>query len=162
MSSDADREAIEALKFRYVRFLDTKQWDDLALLLTEDAQASYGGGAYVRSGREAIIEFLTTNMGSPSLHSSHRVGQPEISVSGESATGRWALNDTVIDESAGVFIAGAAFYEDTYVRVGGAWLIARTGYRRLFEYLVPLSEWGSFSLTASWWGTDGRSSLPAR
>lgn len=156
----ADEHAIADLKYRYVRHLDTKQWDELSALLTEDATASYGGGAYLCDGREGILDFLVTNMGSETLHSSHRVGQPEISVSGDSATGRWALTDTVLDTTLGVFVSGAAFYEDTYVRQEGHWLIASTGYRRLYEYLVPISAMADFSLTASWWATDGRSTLP--
>ncbi|MCZ7628500.1 MAG: nuclear transport factor 2 family protein [Microthrixaceae bacterium] len=59
-----------------------------------------------------------------------------------------------------MFISGAAFYEDTYLREDGRWLIASTGYRRLYEYLVPISAMPDFSLTASWWSTDGRSTLP--
>lgn len=155
-----DEAAIAELKYRYVRYLDTKQWDALRDLLTEDATASYGGGAYVCDGREEMIDFLVTNMGSETMHSSHRVGQPEIEVSGDSATGRWALSDTVLDVTLGVLISGAAYYEDTYVRRGDRWLIASTGYRRLYEYLIPTSSMADFSLTASWWGTDGRSMLP--
>ncbi len=84
-----DREAICDLKYRYVRYLDTKAWDDLAALLVEDATASYGGGAYQRTGRAAIMEFLVTNMGSEGMHSAHRVGQPEIVIDGD--TGNRAL-----------------------------------------------------------------------
>lgn len=156
----SDERAIAQLKYRYVRSLDTKDWDELVSLLTEDATASYGGGAYQRRGRDAIMEFLTTNMGSETLHTAHRVGQPEISVTGDTAEGRWALTDTVIDMSLGIFISGAAFYEDTYVREDDAWLISSTGYRRLYEYLVPIAAMENFTLTASWWATDGRSELP--
>ena len=156
----SDELAIADLKYRYVRYLDTKQWEKLKDLLTDDATASYGGGAYVREGRDAILEFLVTNMDSESLHTSHRVSQPEISVSGDVATGRWALSDTVVDVTLGVFISGAAYYEDTYERTEAGWLIASTGYRRLFEYMVPTAAMADFSLTASWWGTDGRSTLP--
>lgn len=156
----SDEHAIADLKYRYVRYLDTKQWEELKDLLTEDATASYGGGACIREGRDAIMEFLVTNMDSETLHTSHRVGQPEITVSGDVATGRWALSDTVVDTTLGVFISGAAFYEDTYVRAEDGWLIASTGYRRLFEYMVPTAAMADFSLTASWWATDGRSTLP--
>jgi ketosteroid isomerase-like protein len=155
-----DEHSIAELKYRYVRYLDTKQWESLADLFTEDATASYGGGAYVYEGREAIMEFLVTNMSSETLHTAHRVGQPEITVSGTVATGRWALSDTVVDTTLGVFISGAAYYEDTYARTEDGWLIATTGYRRLYEYLVPTASMADFSLTASWWATDGRSMLP--
>ena len=156
-----DLSELEELKYRYVRFLDTKQWDALGRLFVEDASASYGGGAYRAEGRDEIMSFLVTNMGSESFHSSHTVGQPELIIDGDSATGTWALNDVVIDTELGVYISGAAFYEDTYVRREGEWLIATTGYRRSFEYLVPISDMEHFQLTASLWGTGGRSSLVA-
>lgn len=152
---------IEELKYCYVRCLDTKEWDTLASLFTEDASASYGGGAYIAEGRDQIMEFLVRNMGSESFHSSHTVGQPELVIDGDEATGRWSLNDVVVDTELGVFISGAAFYEDTYVRREDRWLIASTGYRRSFEYLVPISDMEHFSLTASLWGSGGRSSLVA-
>ena len=45
MSSVADVEAIEAVKrvkYRYLRALDTKHWDDFADTLTEDIVGDYG------------------------------------------------------------------------------------------------------------------------
>ena len=55
---------------------------------------------------------------------------------------------------------GAAFYEDVYTRVDGQWLIQHTGYRRSFQFTLPTTSIEGFALTASWWGTDGQSSLP--
>jgi hypothetical protein len=57
-------ELIRRLKHRYVRFMDTKQWDALALLWAEDATASWGGGAFSYEGRDAIMGFLTGRLGS--------------------------------------------------------------------------------------------------
>ena len=45
MSGMADAEAIEAIKqvkYRYLRALDTKHWDDFADTLTEDVVGDYG------------------------------------------------------------------------------------------------------------------------
>ena len=55
---------------------------------------------------------------------------------------------------------GAAFYDDSFRKVDGRWLIERTAYRRSFEAMVPTASVPGFQLTASWWATDGRSSLP--
>ena len=71
----------------------------------------------------------------------------------------WALEDWVIDTQWNLDIRGAAFYTDDYVKRDGKWLILRTAYKRVFEEIVPRSE--KAQLTASWWGTGGRSSLPA-
>lgn len=151
-------EAIRQLKYRYLRCLDQKLWDDIVGCFTEDAEASYGGGAYEFSGRDAIVSFLRESMGSEGFLSSHRCSHPEIALTGEdTAVGMWALDDTVVHMDFNVEIRGAAFYEDEYVKRDGEWRIRRTGYRRTFEELTPRSD--SARLTASWWATDGRSTL---
>ena len=150
-------EQIHQLKYRYVRFLDTKRWDDLVELFTPDATASYGGGATVLDGREAIMAFLVGAMADEDMLTSHKVHQPEISLDGpDAATGTWALDDVVILGSLGMTVRGASYYEDRYVKVDGAWRIAHTGYRRVYEEIEPRSP--DLKLTASWWAT-GRSSL---
>ena len=149
---------IQQLKYRYVRCIDTKAWDELGGLFTEDATASYGGGATTLDGRPAIMEFLTTSMASEAMLTSHKVHQPEITLTGPgSASGVWALDDVVIMDDLGLVVRGASFYDDRYVKVDDRWLIAHTGYRRVFEEIEPRSP--DVKLTASWWGTDGRSSL---
>jgi len=155
-------ELLKRLKYRYLRCLDLKMWDDLAECFTSDATASYGGGAYQFDGRDAIMEFLRTSMGSESMLTSHRCHHPEIDlVDADSATGTWALDDVVILSNFGLTIQGSAFYEDRYVRVDGRWLIAHTGYRRIYEEMYPRESVDGLRLTASWWGTDGRSELQA-
>lgn len=156
-----DIEEIKALKYAYMRCLDTKDWKGIADLFTPDARAAYSGGAYSAEGRDEIVGFLERNMGSETFHSSHRVTHPEIAVKGDTATGTWALDDTVIDVELGILIMGAAFYEDAYVRTDDGWRISVTGYRRSFEFLVPTSDMPNLALTASWWGTGGASTLPA-
>jgi hypothetical protein len=42
------------------------------------------------------------------------------------------------------------------VKQDGTWRIARTGYERLFEEVIPRTGW---RLTASLWETGGRSTL---
>jgi len=151
-------EQIHQLKYRYVRFIDQKRWDDLASLFVEDATASYGGGAVQLEGRPAIMEFLTVSMGDEDMLTSHKVHQPEISLVGpDEATGAWALDDIVILGSLGMTVRGSSFYDDRYVRVGGDWRIAHTGYKRVYEEIEPRGP--DLKLTASWWGTDGRSKL---
>jgi hypothetical protein len=151
-------EAIKRLKYRYVRCLDQKLWDELEGCFTPDATASYGGGAYEFDGRDAILAFLRDSMGSESFLSSHRVHHPEIDLTSPSnARGIWAFDDVVILTELGITIRGAAFYTDDYVKADGEWLIRSTGYKRTFEELQPRSD--DITLTASWWATGGRSSL---
>ena len=151
-------EAIKRLKYRYIRCLDQKLWDELEECLAPDATASYGGGAWSYEGRDAILQFIRDSMGSHKFLSSHRVGQAEIDLTGQdTARGTWALDDLVIHLEFGVDIRGAAFYEDTYVKVDGTWRIQSTGYKRSFEEVRPRPP--DVNLTASWWENDGRSSL---
>lgn len=152
-----DVHAIERLKYAYCRFLDTKQFEDLCSLMTEDVTVTYGGGAITLTGRQAVQDYLSKAMESPRMLTSHLVSHPEIDVDGDTATGRWALVDTVIVEDADIVIRGASLYEDRYVRTADGWRIQHTGYKRLFEEMGPRPQ--GTTTTASWYGTDGRSSL---
>jgi hypothetical protein len=153
-------EAIKRLKYRYLRCLDQKLWDELADCFTEDARSSYGGGRYAFEGRDAILEFLRKAMGAPSFLSSHRAHHPEIDETGPgTAIGVWALEDTVIETRAGITIRGAAFYTDEYVKVDGAWKIRFTGYQRTYEEVESRRDRPGLRLTASWFETGGRSEM---
>jgi hypothetical protein len=154
-------EAIKRVKYKYVRCLDQKLWDEIVDCFTEDAVSSYSGGKYHHEGRDAIVEFLVRSMGDETFLSSHRLHHPEIDlIDATHAVGVWALEDTVLVNAFGVMVRGAAFYTDEYAKVGGAWRITRTAYKRTFEEIEPLDRPGR-KLTASWWGTDGQSELPA-
>jgi hypothetical protein len=59
----------------------------------------------------------------------------------------------------GLMVRGAAYYTDDYVKVAGEWRIKHTGYARVYEELVPRPA--DVTLTAHYWDTGGRSSLPA-
>jgi SnoaL-like domain len=153
-------ELIKRLKYRYLRCLDQKLWDEMEGCFLPDATARYGGGLYELDGREAIMGFLRESMGANTMLSSHRCHHPEIDLTGpDSATGVWALEDTVVLTDVGVNVQGAAFYTDNYAKRDGSWLIAHTGYRRTYEELMPRSAIKGLRLTADWWATDGRSTL---
>jgi len=155
-----DIELIKRLKYRYIRCLDLKLFDEIGDCFIEDATASYGGGAYTYEGRDAILGFLRSSMSSTKMLTSHKVHQPEIELTGpDAATGVWALDDTVLLTDMGLSVRGAAYYTDEYVKVGDDWRIRHTGYKRVYEELAPRPA--DITLTASYWDTDGRSSLPA-
>lgn len=151
---------IERLKYAYLRCLDQKRWDEMATLLTPDVEATYSGGTNSFSGSEEVLAFLERTMGADTFHSAHHVHHPEIDLVGpDDALGRWSMEDTVIMLDFDLVVRGAGFYEDRYVRHEGHWLIAATGYRRLWEEMAPRASIEGLRLTASWWHTDGRSSL---
>jgi hypothetical protein len=153
-------EAIKRLKYKYMRCLDQKLWDEMAACFTADATAAYSGGKYSFQGRDAILDFLRRSMGADSFLSSHRVHHPEIELtSATSATGVWALEDVVIETQWQITIRGAAFYTDEYRKEGGVWRIRHTGYRRTYEEIQSRKDVPGLKLTASWWGTGGKSEL---
>lgn len=154
-------EAIKRVKYKYMRCLDQKRWDEIRECFTEDATAAYSGGKYGYEGRDAIVGFLEKSMGAESFLSCHRVSHPEIEIDGDAATGTWALEDTVIEEAWGITIRGAAFYEDRYVKTAEGWKIQHTGYLRTYEEIQPRANVEGLKLTAHWWKTGGQSELDA-
>jgi len=151
-------EKIKRLKYRYARLLDTKDWDALADCFVPDATASYGGGQYEFTGRDAIMDFLTTALGSTEVLTSHTVTQPEIELLGhDRARGTWALQDIVLLTQMDLVVRGASFYEDEYVDVDREWRFLHTGYRRVWEEMAPRPP--DATLTATWFVDQGRSSL---
>jgi len=148
-------EAIKQLKYRYLRCLDQKRWEELAGCFTPDAKSSYSGGKYAFDGRDAILAFLEKSMGADSFLSSHTVHHPEIELTSDTtARGVWALEDTVIETRANLVISGAAFYEDEYVKQDGAWKIRSTGYVRTYEEMWSRADVPSLKLTANRWAGE--------
>lgn len=151
LATVAALEGIKRAKYRYLRCVDLKRWDELADALAPNATAHYGTPTYGEpielAGRDAILEFLTTSL-VDGIITTHSAGQPEIEVDGESATGTWAFEDTVLAVEHQVMIKGAAFYEDTYTRGDdGVWRIQHTGYTRTYEYTVKLGKLPGFAFT---------------
>ena len=145
-------EEIRQLKYRYLRYVDQKLWDEMADVFTEDATVDYGTRVYGKplklAGRHEIIAFFRANLG-PEIITVHAAGQPEITVDGDNASGTWRFEDKVIATEHRVLITGAAFYQDRYERgADGAWRIAHTGYVRTYEAMVSLDDLPNFKLIA--------------
>ena len=148
-------EEIRRVKYRYLRCVDLKLWDEIAAVFTPDATADYGTralGEPVRlSGRDEIVKFLRDSLG-PGIITVHFASQPEIDVDGATATGTWSFEDTVIATGYRVLIKGAAFYEDRYARgADGRWRISHTGYVRTYEVMMSLDDVPSLKFTANRW-----------
>lgn len=138
MSGMADLETIEAIKrvkYRYLRALDTKHWDDFADTLTEDIVGEYGsslGKEHRFTNRDELVEFMRTSMPATVI-TEHRVTHPEITVDGEVAEATWYLQDRVIVPEFNFMLFGAAFYHDRYRKTEDGWRISATGYQRTYE-----------------------------
>ena len=140
-----DLEQVKALKYRYLRALDTKDWDAFAATLTEDVTGDYGEKLSF-GDRDELVGYMRSSVG-PGVITEHRVDHPEIIVDGDSATGRWYLQDRVIVPEFSFMMIGAAFYADTYRRTDDGWRICATGYDRTYEATVDLKDVPSFSVT---------------
>jgi hypothetical protein len=151
-------EEIRQTKYRYLRCVDLKLWEQLPDVFTPDATADYGtpalGTPIKLAGRDEIVAFLRGRLG-PDIITVHAAGQPEIAIDGSAATGTWRFEDTVIATKHRVVIAGSAFYEDRYARgEDGRWRIAHTGYVRVYEATLSLDDLPSFRLTANRWAAQ--------
>ena len=102
-------EEIRRLKYRYLRCVDLKLWDEIADVFTPDATVDYGTralGEPVRlTGRDEIVAFLRDRLG-PDIITVHFASQPEIDVDGDEASGTWSFEDTVIATEYRVLIKG--------------------------------------------------------
>ncbi|HIG66530.1 MAG TPA: nuclear transport factor 2 family protein [Porticoccaceae bacterium] len=134
-------ELIKQLKARYFRFLDTANYEGLETCFTADATAYFKGGNYeftLNSWPE--LETFYRRSITEKKFGVHNGHHPEITVTGDSATGIWYLADMFINLDDNMTLRGTALYTDDYIRVGGEWKIQRTAYDRLFEEIEPRGE----------------------
>ncbi|SIK81132.1 bile acid 7-alpha dehydratase [Mycobacteroides abscessus subsp. abscessus] len=150
----ADIHEITVLKYRYARTLDNKLWDEFADTLTEDVQATYGtavhGAPLEFTSRAAVVEYMRTSL-TTDITSVHTMSHPEINVTGDTATGSWAMSDVVIVPGHNVLITGTSYYTDRYRRDSdGSWRISHISYYRLYEAMQNTKDIG-FHLIANRW-----------
>jgi hypothetical protein len=123
-------EEIKQLKARYFRFVDTKQWDKLYEVFTEDAIFE-GFGETTMIGAKRFITRIKGRLDTARvIHHGH---SPEIRLlSADTARGIWAQFDFIefaeptsnmpLPDQRGR--CGFGHYEDEYRRVDGAWRIS--------------------------------------
>ena len=123
-----DIEAIKQLKARYCRYLDTKQWDSLPQLFTEDA--TFDGYASAPSGSDVAtwLQGVSSRLADAVMH--HHCHTPDIVFLSETqARAVWAMAGYLEwPEPAGLEEAprargmqGFGHYEEEYRKVGGQW-----------------------------------------
>ena len=129
-------EEIKQLKARYFRFVDTQAWDDFRGLFTDDATVSIPENMpeplSIQDFMPRVADVLA---GGVTVHHGH---MPEIEIlTPETARAIWAMEDRLyfppgVRGVAGASeIHGAGHYHETYVRVGGGWLIETLRLTRL-------------------------------
>jgi len=124
-------EAIRAVKARYCRLLDTKDWAGFAALFTDDAvmDVSEDTGNPPITGIPAIV--VQVRFAVDDAATSHQVHTPEITLTDEDAAqGVWAMQDRVVWQTGKSPIPGVASitgygqYHEAYRREGDDWKIA--------------------------------------
>ncbi|HNI38208.1 MAG TPA: nuclear transport factor 2 family protein [Pseudomonadales bacterium] len=133
-------EAIKQLKYAYLRHLDLKEWDAVSTLFAPDVVSTYSDGKHSYQGRDAVMAFLSQSLSHKRIVTKHQVHHPEITLNEDltAAQGVWYLTDAVIntvsrDPAKHFCIAGAAFYDERYIKTAEGWKIAAIGYRRVYE-----------------------------
>ncbi len=134
---------IEKLKYRYMRFLDTRAWDDFTDCFVPEATGDYAG--LVFPNRDKLVSYMVKHM-TEEMVSMHHAHHPEIEVDGDTATGTWYLEDKVIFEKYSLYIEGASLYSDRYVRTPEGWKIAHTGYVRTYEMTRSMKNWDNLEM----------------
>ena len=121
------REAIKETKARYFRCMDTKQWQQMRAVFTDDARIE---SSKVWESADSFIADLSQALaGARTVHHGH---MPEIAFAGpDTARVIWAMFDYVEWEpgAPGVpehqrAIHGYGHYEEEYRRIGDEWKIA--------------------------------------
>ena len=121
--------AIQILKARYFRAIDTKDWDLLASVFVEDVEIDVtddveGGRPYV--GRDQFVGTCAKVLrDATTVHHGH---MPEVEVDGDTATGIWAMEDYVDwgtgEDGRRNAFRGYGHYHERYVREADGWRIA--------------------------------------
>jgi hypothetical protein len=129
-----DVEAIKRLKARYCRLMDTKRWEEWALVFTEGAVMEVPEANMVNHGRDEIVQRVSRVL--QHARTAHHGHMPEIELTGpDTARGIWAMFDFVewprSEAGARVGLQGYGHYHEEYAREDGEWRIARTRLVRL-------------------------------
>jgi hypothetical protein len=139
VTSHSELDQIRELKARYCRFADTKQWEQVAALFTDDAVMRFrdvDGGLTdeVSAARFAATIGGRVAEGQPV----HHLFSHEIAFTSETtATGVWAMEDLIFHdrdahpEAPFTSMHGFGHYHDTYRKVAGVWRIAGSELTRL-------------------------------
>lgn len=139
-----DLYAIQRLKARYFRYLDTKAWDLLRGLFTDDAAFYFFDDSTFHAENTGVPKHVTREFSgadkfvqrvSRVLHTAvtvHHGHMPEIELTGpDQATGMWSMYDWVDDFEKGYAMQGWGHYHEKYEKQDGNWQISEMRLTRL-------------------------------
>ena len=128
-------EEIRALKARYYRLMDTKQWDELKSLFTRDMKVITPEGKIYAEGGDTYAAALRNSLEKAVSCHQNLGGEVEI-LDEDNAKAIWAMQDVIEWEDrhpqAGwKSILGLGHYHETYRKEDGVWRIATLTLTRL-------------------------------
>ncbi|MFT4054040.1 MAG: nuclear transport factor 2 family protein [Novosphingobium sp.] len=135
-----DIQAIQVVKWRYLRACDDKNPERVRACFTVDALIDYEGFPVFRE-RDAFVRGFEKMGCVPHLLDMHHGQNPVVEVNGDTARGWFDLLFFQIDTQARRQTQLAIAYDDSFVRQDdGQWLIARTVCRRRSMLVRELGE----------------------
>lgn len=142
MQGSSDLDQIQQLKARYFRLMDTKDWEGLRDVFTEDVviDTTEDSGTII-TGRDEYLPFLISQIGPvTTVHHGH---MPEISfLDDDNATGIWAMEDELWWPEGHPIshLHGFGHYHETYVRTADGWRINSLRLTRLHRDITFSSK----------------------
>jgi hypothetical protein len=136
----SDRLEIQDLQTAYSTAIDTRDWDALDRVFTQDAFIDYSAFGGSTGGLAHTKEFLAKAM--PMFAGfQHMVATSQVKLSGNRATGKTICwNPMVLKRGSGephVFFCGL-WYHDEYLRTLDGWRITRRVEEKCFTHNMPL------------------------
>ena len=131
-----DREQIRQIKYKNMRHLDLKQWDEMAETFTEDAKTGWLDGQIALDGRKAIMDFLqnTPFADGDSVITVHQCTAMEIEfVAPDHAKATSRLYNPMLFKQMNQLHLLLAFYHDEFKLHEGEWLISHTGHEYILD-----------------------------
>jgi hypothetical protein len=122
--------SIEALKARFFRALDTKEWTEFESTLADDIEVDHTAlGGHQATGATNYVALLQEDYdGTVTVHDAH---MPEIELTAaDSAVGVWAMQVLLVRPD-GQRVLAFGHHQDTYGLQDGRWLITTSTSTRL-------------------------------
>ncbi|NRA07874.1 MAG: nuclear transport factor 2 family protein [Myxococcales bacterium] len=138
-----DREQIRQIKYRNMRHLDLKQWDEMAETFTKDATTAWLDGQISLSGRDAIMDFLrgTPFADGDSVITVHQCAAMEIDfVTPDHAKASSRLYNPMWFRGDDQLHLLLAFYHDEFRRVDDEWKISHSGHEYIYDDTFTRSD----------------------
>ncbi|MCY1672889.1 nuclear transport factor 2 family protein [Novosphingobium sp. SL115] len=144
-----DKEAIRALKARYLRACDLKQPDVVHDCFAPGAIRIAYQNFPEFSDRDAFVEIYRQMGCQPGVYDIHHATNWEIDLTGtDRATGKWSLNFRTILTGPRQVVRLAVEYDDVYAKRDGRWWIVETVSRVTSMLTEQVAEDGSVTVVA--------------